>query len=170
MIRRTTIAALIVAGLLLSACSEPKPPDEVTSSSLVVKLTLEELVAHADWIVVGTVTGQKSQWDADHNHIYTLVTIAVEEWGKGESDDNEIVINIPGGEVGEVTQRVEDVPSFQKGERVLVYLQPHDDGSAGVVGGWQGKFVIENGNIIGSDLSLAELVSQIKTEVNKASE
>lgn len=170
MIRRTTIAALIVAGLLLSTCSEPKPPDEVTSSSLVVKLTLEELVAHADWIVVGTVTGQNSQWNADHSHIYTLVTVAVEEWVKGESDDNEIVINTPGGEVGGTTEWVEDVPSFQKGERVLVFLQLHDDGSAGVVGGWQGKFVIENGNIIGSDLSLAELVSQIKTEVNKAPE
>ena len=158
----------MIAGLLLSACSEPEPPGEMTISSQIVKPGLQELVAHADWIVVGTVTGQKSQWNADHNHIYTLVTVAVEEWIKGETDDNEIVINTPGGEAGGKTEWVEDVPGFQKGERVLVYLQLNHDGSASVVGGRQGKLVVEYENIVGSDLSLAELVSQIKIEADKA--
>ena len=170
MIRRIVIVGVITASLLLTACSEPKLPGEGVTLGLMLELTLEELVAHGDWIVVGTVTGKESQWTADHSRIYTSVTVSVEEWVKGGPGENEIVITTPGGEVEGIGEWTEGAAGFQEGERVLVYLQLNDDGTANVVGGWQGKFVIENGNIIGSALSLAELVSQIKTEVNKASE
>ncbi|MBC8276036.1 MAG: hypothetical protein H8E40_13855 [Chloroflexi bacterium] len=175
MIQRIAIVAVITASLLLSACSARVPPDEVTSSSLVVELTQAELVAHADWIVVGTVTGKESLWSADRGNIYTLVTVSVEEWVKGGPGENEIVITTPGGQVGETTEVVEDAAGFQEGERVLVYLQLNDDGTASVVGGWQGQFVVtKNGKVARgelslSNLSLADVISQIKAEIGKQS-
>ena len=124
-------------------------------------------MANADWLVVGTVREIESQWNADHSQIYTLVNVAVEEWVKGELRGKEIVINKPGGTVGEITQQVEDVPSFRVGEMILVFLKLHDGGTIGVVGGWQGKFVVQNARIVGTDLSLADMINQIKTLSSK---
>ena len=170
MIQRIAIVAIIVTGLLLPACTQPEPPTGGTSSGLVVELTQEELVTHADWIVVGSVTGRESLWSADRSNIYTLVTVSVEEWVKGGPGENEIVITVPGGQVGETTEGVEDAAGFQEGERVLVYLRLNDDDSIGVVGGWQGKFVITNGMVARgefslSNLSLEEVISQIRAEM-----
>ena len=172
---RTVIAAVITASLLLSACSAPQPPDSGTTSGLVEKLTLKELVAQSDWIVIGTVTGKESQWTADHSRIFTSVTVSVEEWVKGGPGENEIVITTPGGQVGEAFEWEEDAAGFEEGERVLVYLRLNDDGTASVFGGWQGKFVVTKdrkvarGELSLSDLSLDELISQIKAEVDKQS-
>lgn len=134
-----------------------------------VKLTLEELVARADWIVIGKVTEKKSQWNADRTSIYTLVTLAVEQWLKGQSGNNKMVIKVPGGEVGGITQQVEDAASFHTGEKALVFLSRNDDGTTGVVGGFQGKTTIEGGNVVSSNQSLNDFISQIKAEVNKSS-
>jgi hypothetical protein len=160
-----------VVNLLLLACAAPKttPPSNVQSPSLVIKLSLEELVAQAGWIVVGIVSSQKSQWNAEHSQIHTLVTVTVEEWVKGEPRGNEIIIKIPGGQVGEVSQMVGGSPNFRIGEKVLVFLQIQDDDTISVVGGTQGKLVIENNKIVGSDVSLAELIKQIKAQSNKSS-
>lgn len=166
---RIAAIILVVASLLLFACAEPKPNPQGTpiTSALLVKLSLEELVAKADLIVVGSVTEKKSQWNTDHSRIYTFVSIATEEAIKGASGKN-IVIKVAGGEAGGITQLSEDMPGFQTGERVLVFLEINDDGTTGVIGGWQGRIVIENGKVAGSDITLRDLVSQIKIEVNKS--
>lgn len=160
-----------IASLLLLACTTPKPSttSSVPSPSLMIKLSLEELVNQADWIVVGTVTSQKSDWNTEHSQIHTQVTVAIEEWVKGEPRDNEIIIKIPGGQVGEVSQMVGGSANFRIGEKVLVFLQTQDDDTISVVGGMQGKLVIENGKVVGSDISLAELIEQIRTQSNKSS-
>lgn len=159
---------ILVTGIafLLLAYSVPKP-HQVASSPLVVEVTLEELVAQASHIVVGEVIEKKSQWSDDRSHIYTLVTVSVEEWVKGDSKGNKILIKVPGGKVGEVIEWVEDVASFRVGERVVVFLHIQEDSTFDVVGGWQGKFTVENGKIVGSDLSLAELIYRIEDEMTK---
>ncbi len=168
---KSVLVWFAVVNLLLLACSATKPPapNSVSGLSLVMKLSLEELVVQSDLIVVGIVTGQKSQWNAQHNQIHTLVTVNVEEWVRGEPKGDEIIIKISGGQVDEVSQVVEDAPSFRVGEKLLVFLQSQESDTVSVVGGWQGKLVIENDKIAGSDVSLAELIKQIKAQSSKSS-
>jgi hypothetical protein len=82
---------------------------------------------------------------------------------------SEIIIKISGGQVDEVSQVVEDAPSFRVGEKLLVFLQSQESDTVSVVGGWQGKLVIENDKIAGSDVSLTELIKQIKAQSSKSS-
>ena len=167
MIQRIAIAAVITASLLISACSVPESLDKGVSSGLIVKMSLEELIANADWIVVGVITAGESRWDADHTYIYTYYTISVKEWVKGSPEQNVLVIKVPGGEVELQSQWVEDVASFQEGEEVLGFLRRNDDGTGDVVGGFQGKYTVEHGEVVNSDLPLQELISRIKALDNK---
>ena len=166
---------LIVVTMLLSGCSESKPPPEAVTSGLVVKLSLEELVANADQIVMGTIIAKESRQNAESNSICTLATLSTKQWLKGKSPDKEIAISVPGEETNGISEWVEDVASFEPGESVLVFLQINRDGTSGVVGGCQGKFIVTNGNVVQDQLSsnellLTKLISQIETEVDKTSE
>lgn len=150
---------LIILTILLASCSPP--PNRELSSSLIVELSLEELAAYSDWIVIGAITGSKSSWDDERTNIFTYHIIAVEKWIKGQEKQDELEIKVPGGKVGSTTQWVENTASFQKGEEVLVFLSRNDDGTGGVVGGFQGKYIVEQGRVAGSDFSLQELISLI---------
>lgn len=166
MIRCLKFTGIVLAIAVPIACSTPMPSDtpNIASSSIMIKLSIEELVAQSDWIVVGVVTEKESSWNTQHSQINTLVTLAVEEWVKGEPEGNEIVITMPGGQVGGVSQRVEDAPDFLIDEEVLVFLKSQGGDVVSVVGGWQGKLIIENGKIAGSDVALTELIQQIKAQ------
>jgi hypothetical protein len=170
-LKKIAIVIFLAVGFVLPACSSPVSQGglQPITSAAMVKLTQEELVAGADWIMVGMVTDSKSQWNDDRTRIYTLVTLSVEEWLKGQSGGKKIVIKIPGGEVNGITQQTEDVASLKIGEKVLVFLKLNNDGTTTVFGGFQGKRTIEGDGVVGSKLSVKELVSQIKAEVAKSS-
>ncbi len=91
------------------------------AQALVIKLSLDQLAAGADSVVVGTVVELTSRWNADRSHIETLVTISVEERLKGAPGDVRVTITVPGGQVGEIREMVSDTPGFQVGERVAVF-------------------------------------------------
>ncbi|MFH1382972.1 MAG: hypothetical protein ABIH70_08820 [Chloroflexota bacterium] len=171
------LAVLLVAALVVSGCATPEPPaspppkptDGMISAPLMVKLTLDDLTAAATNIIVGKVTTINSQWNAEHTSINTDVTLAVEQQVKGSWNQSEITVQVPGGQVGTVTQWVEDSPGFSAGEHVLVFLELYDN-IFRVVGGIQGKFVIgDDGRIAGSDESLAGLIEQIKAKMSQTS-
>jgi len=166
---QTAVVLLIpslIALTLVPGCVRQEPPEIPPSgggSGAVEKLTLEELTARADFIVLGTVTNLTSQWTADHKSIYTLVALSVEELIKGDLGNGEIVIMVPGGTAEGVTQTMEDAASFRVSERVVVFLRQGDDATYYVIGGFQGKYTIEDDKIAGSSTSLVEFISWIKT-------
>lgn len=159
--RRFLPGILILSALLIASCST-SPGGNSFSSPLLVELSLEELTACSDWIVTGKITAGKSSWDTGRTNIYTHYTLSVEEWIKGGSEQETLIIKVPGGKVGLTSQRVEDAANFKKGEKVLVFLSCNDDGTGTVVGGFQGKYTAGDGEVVGSDSSLQELISQIK--------
>ena len=128
------------------------------------KLTIEELTARADSILIGEVT-DITCYQEDEGNIYTLVTLAVEQTIKGETGE-EVVIRVAGGKVNGQVLWVEDAPSFQLGERVVVFLE-EDDGGFGVVGWFQGKFSIDKNNMVSGNMSLTEFIDQIKDILSK---
>lgn len=166
LVAAVTLAAIFVPQLLSHSTQSEEPPDSSgTGSGLVEQLTLEQLVMGADCIVVGTVTDMINHPDAQHGSINTLVTLSAEDWIKGSSE-GQIVITVPSGEMDGGWLWVEDAPSFQSGERAVVFLE-ESEGVFSVVGGFQGKFSIDENNMVGGNIPLSEFIDQIREIVTK---
>jgi hypothetical protein len=129
--------------------------------ALMLKFSLPELVNGADAIIVGSVTGRSSQWNTDRSHIETIVTLSVEEYLKGTSSEGNLTINVPGGEVAGITERVSDTPGFDQGERVVLFLKNLNN-RIEVFGSYQGKCRIEEGQ------AGFQYLDQIKEDIKQA--
>ena len=96
---------------------------------LMLKLSLEELNSGADLIAIGKVVQKECRWGEKPRWIYTYVTLAVDEYIKGEGGKQVIVRHI-GGEVGGKGLIAGGMPRFRQGEEVLVFLGKAEDNSA----------------------------------------
>ncbi len=138
------------------------------------KSPLEDLVNGAASVVVGTVVERSSYWNDEHTGIYTSVVLLVEERLKGPASQDRITVTFPGGEVDEIGEWVSDMPSFDQGERVVVFLKklskaqlpevkdsklqlPEEQFE--VYGSFRGKFTI-TGDKVG-DLPLAKFKERV---------
>jgi hypothetical protein len=136
----------------------PNPPSQ-SGAGIVEKLTIEDLTARADSILVGEVSDIACYQEGEGN-IYTLVTLSVEQTIKGET--KEVVnVRVLGGELNGQTLWVEDAPGFQNGETAVVFLKEHEDIFT-VVGGFQGKFTIDSNNTVSGNKPLTEFIDQIR--------
>jgi len=154
------LICLLVGAAMASCSSSPQTPTSPPQSTggTVGKITVEQLTAKAASIMVGKVTNIACYQEGKGN-IYTLVTLSVEQTIKGETG-GEVAIRVPGGKVGGLEMMVTDAPSFQLGERAVVFLD-NSEGTFTVVGGFQGKFTIDSNNMVGNK-PLTEFTDQIK--------
>lgn len=106
------------------------------------ELTLEEKTKGAELIVEGKVTALRSEWNAERTRIYTHVTIAVDQYLKGEKTEQSVVVTHMGGEVGDVGEIYSGAARFEEDEEVLVFLKEDQQGRLGVTGASQGKYTI----------------------------
>ncbi len=91
--------------------------------SIVQGLDLDELVAHADRIVLGRVLFSESFARPD-GQLGTWHRIAVEREIRGVAPhESEVIVETLGGRIGDVAMRVEGEPSFQLGERVILFVR-----------------------------------------------
>jgi len=131
MTNRTRTRALGTALVLLFAAGR--------AWAAMMPIPKTELDRGSDVIVTGRVTSLNSYWNSDHSLIYTDVSIQPEEFIKGRVHRN-VVVKVIGGEVGEMSLVVEDMPVFSHGEQVTVNLvKGRDEGVFEVLGGEQGK-------------------------------
>jgi hypothetical protein len=108
----------------------------------VVHLDTRALTHESSDIVIGTVTAQKSYWNAAHTRILTDVTIQVTESLKGVPA-GELTLTQLGGELDGMRYNVPGSPTFKVGEEALVFAWRDSKGTAQVDGLAQGKFEIE---------------------------
>ncbi|MFO0683126.1 MAG: hypothetical protein U0234_13805 [Sandaracinus sp.] len=94
-------------------------------------LTLRELTADADRIVVGTVIAEEAHYD-DLDRIVTDSTIRVEDTLYGPSEPTIVVRHI-GGVVGDLGLRVAGEEPYAMGDRMLLFLRTFDSGDVGPV-------------------------------------
>jgi hypothetical protein len=98
-------------------------PTSPANGSIVQGLELQELVAHADRIILGQVLFSESFQRAD-GQLGTWHRIAVEREIRGSApDEQEVIVETLGGQMGDIAMRVEGEPSFRVGERVLVFVR-----------------------------------------------
>lgn len=108
-----------LAGILLALLFVASP----ANGSVVQALELQELVAHADRIVLGRVLFSESFRRPD-GQLGTWHRIAVERELRGSvPDEQEVIVETLGGQIGDIAMRIEGEPSFTVGERVLVFMR-----------------------------------------------
>ena len=114
-------------------------------ATTVQRLSLEDLAKRASRIVGGTVRDSKTFWSNNGKLILTNYVIDVDESIKGQYART-IEVTTVGGRIGGVELHVSGMPSFTKGETIVVFTE--SSGSYEVVLGLgQGKFKVENGEV-----------------------
>jgi len=93
------------------------------SATVMAALGMNELVAQADEVFVGSVVSQRARWD-DRGRIVTDVMFAVEQTAKGAARVGATITIVRfGGAIGDVGMRIEGEPMFDDGERALVFAR-----------------------------------------------
>ena len=103
-----------------------------------------ELVPAARAIISGTVTATHVRRGA---RIETVTEVAVEEWLKG-SGGQSVSIVLPGGRLGSEGLTVPGVPSFQAGDRVLLFLTRNGRGDWTTLSFALGAFVADGRGLL----------------------
>lgn len=139
--RRSTSIGIAAAFVLSIGFGSP-------AQALTLETALSERVEKAHYIAVGTVVERKAATTRVKKipMIYTTVKLRVERCVKhpsGDSEPAELEIQVPGGEVGNLTMHVSETPSFREGERVVVLLKkPLKSRACQLVNGSFGKYTI----------------------------
>jgi len=125
-------------------------------ATTVERLGLEDLVKKAHTIVIGKVTASRTYWSTDKKFILTDYTIEVDESIKGQAART-IAVTTVGGKIDDLELYVSGMPSFQKGEKAVVFVE-RGGAYQTVVGLGQGKFTVTNGEVANSvnDLSFPD--------------
>jgi hypothetical protein len=107
-------------------------------ASLATFLGLDQLTTLADRVIVGEVLSVKSTWDSGHKRIFTNIEVQVAETWKGATAaGGKILIQQPGGQVGDIESRVYGLAEFHTGQRAVLFLKGAESASA-VLGLGQG--------------------------------
>jgi hypothetical protein len=111
-------------------------------ATTVLKMSLKDLARKSDAVVMALVEDQVARYDAD-KEIYTYITLKVLDPVKGSRKDDLITIRQLGGIVGNIASVVPGMPTFRKGDEVVVFLTQRDAaGYPGIMGLQQGKYTI----------------------------
>ena len=173
-IYRHSVINCVFAAALLAGLLAGRP-----ASALMIPLTTTTLVDRASCIVEGCVTNVSSRWTDDRSAIVTEVTVEVTDLLLG--DTNRVTFLYKGGVVGEVEQRVSDMPGLTNGQHVLVFLRALTPEEAGrdravagrkarhtLVGAAQGLYRIEAGRAIKDGFKILGDAAVIDYDVDPA--
>ena len=156
----TKLEEFIISSSNSTSASNDKGLNVGVSSSMEY-LSIENMTSQSDIIISGTITGvYPSRWntpdgkrpdkpDSELNigtedMIYTDFGIHVNRYVKTALDTQELQITVEGGTAGADSIWVEDAPSFEYGENVMLFLNWNNRHASEftVVGGFQGKFTM----------------------------
>lgn len=106
-----------------------------------VPMGLDELSQKADIIVHGEIIHVKSEWTKDNSSIRTIVFVSVQEQWKGKPTSSLSFIQ-PGGSIGEISEEVPGLPTFQSSDKVILFLKEIPGNGMTLFGGEQGRFLL----------------------------
>ncbi len=147
--------------LFVSVCTVLLAPD--SSQALLRKVELPEMVSRAGTIVHGIVLSNESRM-AEDGTIYTFTTVSVVEELTGTSSGETVVIRNMGGTVGSKGLRVTDVPTFEPGEEVILFIEPEPRVEETELVGWeQGAFRAVDGIVLRNGQPIETFKSGIRS-------
>lgn len=162
--KHTPVSRFLLTGLIILVLFQFASLRQ-TSATVILYLTLEELVQRAELIVIGRCEEKTSEWGVEREKIYTYITIAPERCLKGSECPPLVKIRLLGGRVGDMALTVPGTPRFQKYERVFLFLRRTPAFFYHVIGLSQGKFTIirkgkNNALFVKRNLSNLELLKK----------
>src|SRR5512140_259023 len=95
------------------------------TATTVLKLSMKDLARKSDAVVVARVEDEVARYDTN-KEIYTFVTLRVLDPVKNSRKDDLITIRQLDGVVDHIASVVPGMPTFQKGEEVVVFLTQKD--------------------------------------------
>lgn len=124
------------------------PLSQAESNAQVIKMSAKQLTKESTAVLYGKCTGKRCEWNENNSIIYTYVTIATEEYVKGNLGSQPVVA-VPGGRVGDIIYEVSEMPVFTEGEEVVAFICTGPSGKNLVTGGYQGKMKIIKDKLTG---------------------
>jgi hypothetical protein len=129
--RRKFLWLLFLIGLALIAA--------VANATTLARLKFSDLAEQATAIVRVRCIGSTSHWK--NGEIWTRTSFAVEEQSKGQLPLG-ISVEMPGGIVGHLHARVDEVPAFAPNDEAYLFLWTAPGGEYRILGWSQGAFRI----------------------------
>jgi hypothetical protein len=130
MTKRRSLAAFALGAIFLAGVS-------LTAASTFLKIDIPTLKGMSESVVRGHVLDVRSEWNSEGTGIFTFVTLEVTGRLHGNAD-NQLVIRVPGGTVGDFTTVMEGAPTFDVGDDVVAFIARWYDGVPMVAGYAQG--------------------------------
>lgn len=112
-------------------------------ASTFLAISREELVSQAEAVVLGRVVEVSSFWNREHTAILTEATFEVEDTVVGVAPAY-LTLRTFGGRVGDLRIEAHGFPRFVLGEKLLLFLEPEQDGAHKVLGYLQGQYRVRN--------------------------
>ncbi|MBL9037993.1 MAG: hypothetical protein JNG84_05700 [Archangium sp.] len=91
-------------------------------ATTMVSLDVPALARSSALVVRGTVVRVEARWNGDRTRIFTEAEVQVAEVLKG-APVKSIIVRQPGGEVGDIGQRVHGVARFEEGVEQVLFLE-----------------------------------------------
>lgn len=132
------LKTLAWAAAALAAAAAP------SEGSTFVTLDADELVVGSVAVVEGRVTAVRSSWNEPRTAIHTYSDVRIDRVIVGEAPPV-VTVRTPGGEADGVRVEVEGFPELRRAQRVVLFLQLAEDGTARVTGHRQGQYTIVPG-------------------------
>jgi hypothetical protein len=135
-------ALALVLGLFTSA-----------SATVVRKRSFNDLTRDSQMIAVGRVESVESHPTSDHLYAYTYVTVGELDVLKGTYREPSIALRMAGGPLGDGrVLHVADIPQFQPGEKVVLFVTGNGRNLCPLVGWGQGLLRVETDAGIGREI------------------
>ena len=111
---KTVLALVLLAGGLFGI-------EQTAYGTVVEAMNVETLASRSTHVVHGRVTQSGAAWV--NGRIETRIELRIETlWGNPEDEAPTVTVAIPGGQVGELAQRVSGSPRLNVGEEVVLFL------------------------------------------------
>jgi hypothetical protein len=123
----------------LAACAALVFMSAAVHATVVLPIEFRELVTSSAVIVHGRVTDARSAYVDDRRAVDTFVTVAVDEYFKGNLGAH-VTFRVPGGQIGRYRTVFVGAPAFTEGDEVVVFLKTPAGGVPFVTGLSQGAF------------------------------
>ncbi|MBI2569243.1 MAG: hypothetical protein HYV63_19665 [Candidatus Schekmanbacteria bacterium] len=116
-------------------------------------VSLEEMPATAQRVVVGELASVSTRWDDKHIMVWTDYTFTTADQWSGRPVGTTFIVSVAGGEVGNEARYVSDVPSFFQDQQYVLFLHGNEHKyHSPVIGEWQGAFTVARDDDTGDEV------------------
>ena len=135
---RTAVLFVCIAAVCLSLAG---------AEALMIKQDLPALAQESDDIVLGTVVGVESAWNAERTNILTTARVQINRSMRNRLSGT-VTVTVPGGSVDGLTQWVEDQPVLEPGTEAYFFIGRDARWGNVLRGGCQGMLPVRNGRVV----------------------